>query len=258
MTNLVALAYTLFLTLPVVLPNPTPVEKHCINVTVMAEAGGHLGTGFVITRTNQDKTIDHYVWTAGHLVANARHVPRFLGIIPNGQPATFDPIIMSICRHYAMDDITNAYIRLQWNFRGEVVRFSSDEDLALVKVTSTNINVLRLLGHNNTVFHKDESDINDQEIYHLGSYLGDDHPQPVTFGFINTKGKSSEFWKVLVEGYPGSSGGGVFLRSNGECVGMILRTEGSISQLCAPVTRMRAWAKKAGIPWAVDPSVPMP
>jgi len=66
------------------------------------------------------------------------------------------------------------------------------------------------------------------------------------------------FDQTTVAAFPGSSGGGVYLKSDGRYVGMIVRGAGETFNLIVPVRRMVAWAKKNKMMWALDSKVPMP
>jgi len=65
---------------------------------------------------------------------------------------------------------------------------------------------------------------------------------------------------VTAVAFPGSSGGGVYLKDDGTYVGMltqgVMRLQGF--NFIVPVRRMHAWAKEAKIEWALDTSVPIP
>ena len=66
------------------------------------------------------------------------------------------------------------------------------------------------------------------------------------------------FDQTTVAAFPGSSGGGVFLKSNKCYVGMLVRGAGETFNLIVPVRRMVQWAEKNKIMWALDPTVKMP
>jgi len=59
-------------------------------------------------------------------------------------------------------------------------------------------------------------------------------------------------------GYPGSSGGGVYLKENGACVGLLTRGMGPGLNFIVPARRLKTWAAAVGVMWALDPSVAMP
>ena len=66
------------------------------------------------------------------------------------------------------------------------------------------------------------------------------------------------FDQVTAVAFPGSSGGGMFLKENGEYIGML--TQGVMKlqgfNFIVPVRRIHALAKDAKIEWAIDPDVP--
>ena len=68
------------------------------------------------------------------------------------------------------------------------------------------------------------------------------------------------FDQVTAVAFPGSSGGGMFLKDNGEYIGML--TQGVMKlqgfNFIVPVRRIHAWAKDAKIEWAINPTMPMP
>ena len=59
--------------------------------------------------------------------------------------------------------------------------------------------------------------------------------------------------------FPGSSGGGVYLKEeNPKYVGMLVRGAGEGFNLIVPVRRMINYCEKHKIMWALDPKLPMP
>ena len=66
------------------------------------------------------------------------------------------------------------------------------------------------------------------------------------------------FDQTTVAAFPGSSGGGVYLKSDARYVGMLVRGAGETFNLIVPVRRMVDWAKKNDIMWALDAKAKMP
>ena len=58
-------------------------------------------------------------------------------------------------------------------------------------------------------------------------------------------------------GYPGSSGGGVYLR-DGKCIGLLTRGAGPGLNFIVPTRRIVKWAKLVKIEWAVNQSIKVP
>ena len=66
------------------------------------------------------------------------------------------------------------------------------------------------------------------------------------------------FDQTTCTAFPGSSGGGVYLKSDARYVGMLVRGAGEGFNLIVPVRRMKEYCEKHKIMWALDKSVPMP
>ena len=68
------------------------------------------------------------------------------------------------------------------------------------------------------------------------------------------------FDQVTAVAFPGSSGGGMYIKANGVYVGML--TQGVMKlqgfNFIVPVRRIHAFAKAAKIEWAIDPNAKMP
>lgn len=103
------------------------------------------------------------------------------------------------------------------------------------------------------------------QLYHVGSLLGENGSNSMTTGIMSQVGRTvplSGGGKVLfdqttVTAFPGSSGGGVFL-TDGKYVGMLVRGAGETFNLIVPVRRMRKWAEKEDVLWAMDAKIKAP
>ena len=76
-------------------------------------------------------------------------------------------------------------------------------------------------------------------------------------------GEGTVFDQTTVPAFPGSSGGGVFLREDaeadaGKCVGLLVRGAGENFNLIVPIRRMHRWATENDVEWALDPSIEAP
>ena len=58
--------------------------------------------------------------------------------------------------------------------------------------------------------------------------------------------------------FPGSSGGGVYLKNDARYVGMLVRGAGEGFNLIVPVRRMISYCEEHKIMWALDHKFPMP
>ena len=66
------------------------------------------------------------------------------------------------------------------------------------------------------------------------------------------------FAQTTVTAFPGSSGGGVYFKSDARYIGMLVRGAGEGFNLIVPVRRMIDYCEKHKMMWALDPSVKMP
>jgi len=136
-----------------------------------------------------------------------------------------------------------------------VVRYSKDEDLALLRVRKTGF------VDASVVFYLDDPiPTIGTRLLHVGSLLGQLGANSMTSGIMSQIGRTidnKEFDQTTVTAFPGSSGGGVYLES-GAYTGMVLRGAGEGFNLIAPIRRIRKWAERASVKWAIDDSVPMP
>ena len=99
------------------------------------------------------------------------------------------------------------------------------------------------------------------DLYHVGSLLGSVGSNSLTTGIISQHGRvicHKVFDQSSALAFPGSSGGGLFLRADGRYVGMLVRSAGEGFNLMVPVRRIREYCKSEGIEWAIDPKVAMP
>jgi hypothetical protein len=66
------------------------------------------------------------------------------------------------------------------------------------------------------------------------------------------------FDQTTCTAFPGSSGGGVYLKSDAKYVGMLVRGAGEGFNLIVPVRRMVEFCQEHKIMWALDKNVAMP
>lgn len=90
-----------------------------------------------------------------------------------------------------------------------------------------------------------------QPVYHCGSLFGE-LVNSVTFGVIASTGRvyrNKSFLQLSTPASPGSSGGGVFVVSEGRCyyAGMLTRGGGETINLAVPIRRLRETLAKWGM-----------
>lgn len=229
-----------------------PVAQHLqdISVTIVSKSpglfgGGGEGSGVIKTRGDSN-----FVWTAAHVVDNLRRTKEVIDASGSRRTVVeFDDAM--VVKSLVEDGRTVG----KTEFYAKIVRYSHDEDLALLQ--------LRKKGFvkSSVTFDLDEAIVPvGTKLLHVGSLLGQLGSNSMTEGIMSQHGRLIEgrvFDQTTVTAFPGSSGGGVYL-ADGRLVGLVLRGAGETFNLIVPVRRMRDWAKRAGVEWAIDDAVPMP
>jgi hypothetical protein len=144
----------------------------------------------------------------------------------------------------------------------EVLKYSESEDghdLALLRVRKLNFVT------DSVVFYLDENiSPLGTDLLHVGSLLGQFGANSMTSGIMSQHGRVIKslnkriFDQTTCTAFPGSSGGGVYLKSDAKYVGMLVRGAGEGFNLIVPVRRMVEYCEKHKIMWALDPKVAMP
>jgi len=226
-----------------------------ISVTIRAEDDYQKseGSGVLITREIEGEKIT-FVWTAGHVIDHLREVRS---VIEEGQTkklVEFNDV--QIIKELVEKGRRVGEIKMD----ATVIKYSEAEDgqdLALLMVRAKDY------GKDSARFYldKDEPIIPiGTRLFHVGSLLGQMGANSMTSGIVSQVGRihgKVEFDQTTVTAFPGSSGGGVFLE-DGRYMGMLVRGAGEGFNLVVPVRRIKRWAEKHEITWALDPSVKAP
>jgi S1-C subfamily serine protease len=223
-------------------------ELQANSVTVHA-AGGQ-GSGVVIKRGDT-----HYILTAAHVVARLRQ-----------EQTSYDPAKGSPTKRIAFNDakiVTELYEGSEsvgeTALSAEMVRYSNadnGEDLALLRVRKKgvlNAGVKFYLGAETPAVGTD--------LLHVGSLLGQVGSNSVTTGIVSQLGRNLNntiYDQSNCGAFPGSSGGGLFRRADGQYVGMIVRGAGETFNLYVPMRRIATWAERTGVKFIFDPTVTVP
>ena len=251
-----------------VAPKMQTVAEHLQNVSVTIRAEGAFsageGSGVIFTRKDSNGHLVNFIWTAAHVIDNLRKERK---ILVNGSPKTLvefkDPVVIKEIRQ---DGRTVG--RLQMD--AEVLKYSESEDghdLALLRVRK--LNFVR----DTVVFYLDKNiPPLGTDLLHVGSLLGQFGANSMTDGIYSQHGRVIKslnkriFDQTTCVAFPGSSGGGVFLKHEvsipenprARYVGMLVRGAGEGFNLIVPVRRIIDYCEKNKITWALDPSVKMP
>ena len=237
-----------------------PTAEHLQNVSVTIRAEGEWsageGSGVIFTRKDKDGNLVNLVWTAGHVIDNLRSERK---ILVNGTPKTIvefkDPMVIKEIRQNG-----RTVGRLQMD--AEVLKYSdarNGHDLALLRIRKLNFVT------DSVTFYLDEKIPGlGTDLLHVGSLLGQMGANSMTDGIYSQHGRLIKslnkfvFDQTTVTAFPGSSGGGVYLKSDARYVGMLVRGAGEGFNLIVPVRRMIEYCEEHKIMWALDPKVTMP
>ena len=226
---------------------------------VSAGGSGSQGRGVIKTRrmvlrAGEKPVRVNFVWTAAHVVAGLRSVEKVIDAKTGTERQVVRFRDAAIVQELVQDGRRVGELRMA----ARVIRYSKTEDLALLQVRKTGF------AGESVGFYLDAGiPPLGTDLYHVGSLAGQQlGANSMTAGIVAQIGRvleGKEFDQTTVTACPGSSGGGVFKR-DGRCVGILTQgvRVGDNFNFIVPVRRIRAWARRAGIEWAVDDSVPMP
>jgi len=236
-----------------------------VSVTVKSFAGE--GSGVIVTREvalpSGKKEKVNFVWTAAHVVDGLRSVRS---AIKDGRPSR---IVEFKDAQIVKELVENGRRVGEIKMEAKIIKYSDSEngeDLALLMIRKKGF-----IGKTTTFHTSEESVPIGTELYHVGSLLGQVGSNSMTRGILSQIGRVLDlgtgdgvvFDQTSCPGFPGSSGGGVFLSERnkgheGHYVGMLVRGAGETFNLIVPVRRMRKYAKANGILWALDKNVAVP
>jgi len=234
--------------------------EHLQNVSVTIRSEGQFsageGSGVIFTRKDSKGNLVNFVWTAGHVIDNLRKTRTTL---VEGKPKTIvefkDPMVVKEIRQNG-----RTVGRLQMD--AEVLKYSDADDghdLALLRVRKLNFVT------DTVTFYLDKNiPPLGEDLLHVGSLLGQMGANSMTDGIYSQHGRLIKslnkhvFDQTTVTAFPGSSGGGVYLKKDARYVGMLVRGAGEGFNLIVPVRRMINYCEKHKIMWALDKDVPMP
>ncbi len=215
-----------------------PPYKHLQDISVRVDVGLGRGTGVLVTRQVGNVTRT-FVWTAGHVAACLER-----------KDGTFKNAII-----YHEERVDGLYVDVR-EVEARIIAYSADEDLALLEILEDNYVPL----NTSVRFNLKEIPLVGTELVHVGCVLG--LYDSVSLGIMSQTDRDllktgKMFDQTSVMGYPGSSGGGVYLL-DGKCIGLLTRGAGPGLNFIVPVRRMMEWAEKEGLEWALNPDIPVP
>ena len=234
---------------------PTSVPDYLQQISVTVKSGDSQGSGTIITRKIGEDTVS-FIWTAGHVVDNLKVVRKVL-TANGGERNLIEFKDAEIVQEFQQNGRRVGETKLD----AKVIKFSDanyGDDLALLMVRRLNAYPLTTSGKFKT--EKNYIPPIGVELSHCGSLLGQFGSNSYTTGVLSQVGRTlpmaganvKVFDQVTAVAFPGSSGGGMYLKENGEYIGML--TQGVMKlqgfNFIVPVRRIRAFAKEAKIEWA--------
>jgi len=240
------------------------VAQHLQDISVTIRAANSEGSGVIISREillskgSKDTIKVNFVWTCAHVVDGLRSTRT---VIDNrGKPKT----VIEFKDAQVVKELTEDGRKVgELKMDAKVILYSDStdgEDLALLMVRK------RGFVDKNTEFYLAKENVEIGEpLLHVGSLLGQAGANSMTNGIMSKVGRVLNigsgdgvvFDQTTVTAFPGSSGGGVFVK-DGRYVGMLVRGSGETFNFIVPVRRMIKWAQKRDIEWAIDAKKPAP
>ena len=236
----------------------TAEHLQTVSVTIRSEGewSNGEGSGVIFTRKDSKGNQVNLVWTAAHVIDNLRKTRK---TVVNGSPKTIvefkDPMVVKEIRQNG-----RTVGRLQMD--AEVLKYSDatdGHDLALLRIRKFNF-----VKDTVTFYLEDKIPGLGTDLLHVGSLLGQMGANSMTDGIYSQHGRIIKslnkhvFDQTTVTAFPGSSGGGVYLKKDAKYIGMLVRGAGEGFNLIVPVRRMQEYCEKHKMMWALDPKVVMP
>jgi len=229
---------------PIVAPANQPSLGELLQtVAVTIRAGKAHGSGVVFLKEDSEGNINTFILTAAHVVDGLRKQGPVLA--PDGttrQGVTFtDASIIRIL-------VENGRKIGQIEIYGKIIRYSpikGGEDLALLWVRSPNV-------FNLSAKLYDGIPPLGTELYHVGSMRGMIGANSLTDGILSQQGRildDTVFDQTTVTAEPGSSGGLVASKQNGQIVGLLTQGIGQTFNFIVPARRIRTWSERVEVDW---------
>lgn len=213
--------------------------------TVLIHCSGEAPFGSGMTIKAPDAS---YVLTAAHVVSPFRYTEY-----EATEPVTkFKPLTVVRYLYKGGKQIGRAGVT------AHVIRYSdaeAGEDLALLQLEDKSFAT-----HSVKFYRYDRSAPVGTEVYHCGCLKMKGYMITLTSGIISAHDREVEGVDVLFDQtdaivYPGSSGGGLFDKKTGECVGMVARSAAVGLSIFVPSYRIVKWANDNKLDFIIDNKV---
>jgi S1-C subfamily serine protease len=230
------------------------IPDYLQSVSVSIKTDNSEGSGVIFTRKDAKGENVSFVVTAAHVVDDARSVREVL--TPQGTKKSLvefkNPLVV---KHLFDNGRKVGRIEIE----AEVVKYSDadfGEDLSILKVTQKGF------ATDTAVLNAEKIVPIGTEVYHVGSMRGEFGYNSLTTGIISSIGRvignKQVFDQTSATANFGSSGCGIYLKSDGTYVGQVQRTGGAGFFLVKPNRVIREWAKVQKVEWVFDPAANYP
>lgn len=228
---------------------PQYLQDIAVTIRATSEYGFGTSEGSGVLKVTKDGQV--WIWTCGHVVQQLRTERK------NSDGKTVVDFNDAKVIKVLVEDGRKVG---ELSFDAEVIRYSDanhGDDLALLRMRSKQYKPSA-----SVVFYDDEKiPAIGTKLLHCGSLLGQMGSNSLTSGILSQHGRvfnNVVFDQTTCAAFPGSSGGVVSLEKDGRYIGMVVRGSGETFNLIVPVRRIKKWAYKTDVAFALDDSIEIP
>lgn len=228
-----------------------PAYLQEISVTIRTDRAE--GSGTLVVRGE-----DAYVFTAGHVVDDLREVREVIDPVKGSKKIVIEFRNAKVVNILREDGEAVGRVEVD----ASVVSYSDSEngeDLALLRLKKKNYATKGAFFYRSSKEEKYPQV--GAELYHCGSLLGEFGSNSLIDGLVSQVGRVYQkklYDQTNLAVFPGSSGGGVYVKEDGRYCGMIVRGAVGGFNLMVPMRRIDSWAKRMKLEWVFDASLPVP
>lgn len=238
------------------------VAKYLQDISVTVKSKGSEGSGVLKTRVvkngDKEETVT-FCWTAAHVVSGLRKTRNVI----DSKTGTSKTVIEFDDAQIVQEEFQNSRKVGERKLDARVLKYSdadNGEDLCILQVRKTNFAPKDI----SATFYLDGDLLppSGSELLHCGSLLGQSSgANSITGGLVSANGRLYEgktYTQTSVGAFAGSSGGGVFLKEDGRLIGFLVRGYSTTFMLHVPLTRVKPWAERNKLMFAIDDITPVP
>jgi len=230
------------------------IPERLASISVTVDTPSSIGSGVAFTRKDATGKDITFIWTVGHVICYHIEPDSILTLVV---PSNTNGFYLYYTNLIVYQNISvNGQFVYQTNAPVKIIKSSPNEigqDLAVLQVEG------KFFNKNSVVFDLSGNIPKlGEPLYGVSSPYGED--RSFSTGVCSGVGRNIDdliFDQSTLIVHPGSSGGGVY-STDGKCIGLSVVMKADGVNYFVPIRRMQQWAKKEGIEWALDPSIPMP